>query len=100
MLFVEYKQMPFHTVDDSVRHCLQGYRWLLDQGWAPDQIAFAGDSAGGFFVYAVALSEAGAKVTLKTWAGQLHVFQLIAGYAPEAKQSLTELAAFIRSVTS
>ncbi|MGL6235312.1 MAG: alpha/beta hydrolase [Segniliparus sp.] len=202
VLFVEYKQMPFHTVDDSVRHCAHGYRWLLDQGWRPEQIVFAGDSAGGFFVYAAALraleeglpapagivamspwtdwdlsgklaaptlehdllfppdvldivdrsigraqhrlgkrgpvrpvpdlfsgplgelppsvihvsdcelllpdsqklaaalGEAGAKATLKTWAGQTHVFQLVASRAPEAEESLAELAAFIRSVSS
>ncbi|MFW0793071.1 alpha/beta hydrolase [Gordonia sp. CPCC 205515] len=37
-------EYPFPTAgDDAIR----GYHWLLDQGFRPDQIVVAGDSAGG-----------------------------------------------------
>ena len=202
VLFVEYGQLPYYPVDESVRQCLDGYRWLLEQGWAPEQIAFAGDSAGGFLTFATALrareeglplpaglaamapftdwdistkighpnirrdslfakgtvkslevvaqraqerakgrgrqvrplpdlfarsleglppslihvsdiemlypdaeklasalGAAGVPTTLKIWAGQLHVFQAIVEFTPEARASVKELGAFIRSVT-
>jgi acetyl esterase/lipase len=42
-------EFPFPAaVDDGVT----GYRWLLEQGFAPAQIAIAGDSAGGGLVVA------------------------------------------------
>ncbi|GAC57680.1 putative esterase [Gordonia hirsuta DSM 44140 = NBRC 16056] len=44
---LDYRLGPVHRFpaggDDTVR----GYRWLLDQGFAPEQIIVAGDSAGG-----------------------------------------------------
>ncbi|MCX5042217.1 alpha/beta hydrolase [Aldersonia sp. NBC_00410] len=52
---VEYRQLPKTNIAGSVRDCLTAYRWLLDQGADPRKVVFAGDSAGGFLVFATAL---------------------------------------------
>ncbi|ADG98438.1 Alpha/beta hydrolase fold-3 domain protein [Segniliparus rotundus DSM 44985] len=54
VLSVGYRQLPEHYVDESVEDCVLGYRWLLDGGYTPEQIALAGDSAGGYLVFATA----------------------------------------------
>ncbi|HEY5854000.1 MAG TPA: alpha/beta hydrolase [Aldersonia sp.] len=52
---VEYRQMPKAKISGSVRDCLSAYAWLLEQGVDPSRVVFAGDSAGGFLVFATAL---------------------------------------------
>ena len=52
VLSVAYRQLPEHYVDESVEDCVLGYRWLLDRGYRPEQIAFAGDSVGAYLVFA------------------------------------------------
>lgn len=201
VLSVDYRMMPKSPVDAAVQDSLDGYRWLLDQGYAPDRIAVAGDSAGGYLAFMVALSllkegqqppaaiaglspltevdpagklnhpnartdamftrrsadvlqrlmqkaaarvavdgivgplveptledlshmpptlihassseallrdaevmadrlaAAGTHVQLKTWAGQVHVFQAAERFVPEARRSLNEIGAFIREQT-
>ncbi|EFV12734.1 alpha/beta hydrolase [Segniliparus rugosus] len=61
VLAVDYRKLPEYCVDESVKDCVLGYRWLLDRGYRPEQIAFAGDSAGGYLVFAtvVRLQEEG-----------------------------------------
>jgi len=202
VLSVDYRMMPKSPVDAAVQDSLDGYRWLLDQGYGPDRIAVAGDSAGGYLAFMVALSlieegqqppatiaalspltevdpagklnhpnartdamftkrgvvvlhrmmqnaaarvsvdgivgplveptaedlshmpptlihassselvlhdaevmadrlaAAGAEVTLKSWAGQVHVFQAAELFLPEARRSLHEIGAFIREQTA
>lgn len=48
VLAVGYRKMPDHPPSVSVQDCFDGYLWLLDRGFRPDQIVIAGDSAGGF----------------------------------------------------
>ncbi|WP_277831592.1 alpha/beta hydrolase [Speluncibacter jeojiensis] len=55
-LIVDYRMLPKHTIADAVADGVDGYRWLLDEGWAPEQIVVCGDSAGGFLTFAVAVS--------------------------------------------
>lgn len=52
---VGYRQLPKTKIAGSVEDCLTAYRWLLAQGADPTKIVFAGDSAGGFLVFATAL---------------------------------------------
>jgi acetyl esterase/lipase len=52
---VGYRQLPRTKIEGSVEDCLAAYRWLLAQGADPTKIVFAGDSAGGFLVFATAL---------------------------------------------
>ncbi|MFH5229318.1 alpha/beta hydrolase [Antrihabitans spumae] len=54
VLQVNYRQLPAVTLEHTVDDCLRVYRELLDDGYPASRIAFAGDSAGGYLVFAVA----------------------------------------------
>ncbi|WP_208322248.1 alpha/beta hydrolase [Mumia sp. ZJ430] len=56
VLNVGYRMMPKHPVSQAVEDGLSGYRWLLDQGYPPERIVVAGDSAGGYLAFAVTLA--------------------------------------------
>ncbi len=49
-----YRQLPTHPVAMSVADGLDGFRWLLDQGYKSEDITIAGDSAGGYLAFSVA----------------------------------------------
>jgi len=61
VLALEYRCAPEHRFPAPVEDALAGYRYLLAQGFKPERIAIAGDSAGGGLVVAamVAIREAG-----------------------------------------
>jgi len=46
-LALQYRLAPEHPYPAALEDALAGYRWLLDQGYAAEHIAIAGDSAGG-----------------------------------------------------
>ena len=46
-LNVDYRLAPEHPHPAAVSDSVTAYRWLLDQGIAPEHIAISGDSAGG-----------------------------------------------------
>lgn len=46
--------IPKYSIADAVDDCYDGYRWLRRQGYEPDQIVLAGDSAGGYLSLALA----------------------------------------------
>lgn len=54
VLNVDYRLMPYSPITDSVTDCLNAFTWLLDQGYAPEDITLAGDSAGGYLAFSVA----------------------------------------------
>ncbi len=54
VLVVEYRMVPKHSIDDAVDDCYDAYRWLRRQGYQPDQIVLAGDSAGGYLSLSLA----------------------------------------------
>ncbi|MEV6279691.1 alpha/beta hydrolase [Nocardia sp. NPDC051832] len=56
LLNVDYRQIPKAHVRDSVEDCLTAYRYLLEQGVAPQRIVFAGDSAGAGLAFSLALA--------------------------------------------
>jgi monoterpene epsilon-lactone hydrolase len=62
VLGIEYRLAPEHPYPAALEDAQTAYRWLLDQGIAPDKIALAGESAGGNLaaVTLVALRDAGA----------------------------------------
>lgn len=62
VLGIEYRLAPEHPYPAALTDAQTAYRWLLDQGIAPDQIALAGESAGGNLaaVTLIALRDAGA----------------------------------------
>lgn len=52
---VAYRQLPGAPLSTSMADALDGYRILLEQGHAPQNIVIAGDSAGGFLAFTTAL---------------------------------------------
>jgi acetyl esterase/lipase len=56
VLLVDYRLAPEHPFPAAVEDGVAWYRWLLGQGFAPRQLAIAGDSAGGGLVVATLVS--------------------------------------------
>ncbi|OBI85007.1 alpha/beta hydrolase fold domain-containing protein [Mycobacterium sp. E740] len=54
VLVVNYRMIPKHSVGMAVDDCHDAYQWLRLQGYEPDQIVLAGDSAGGYLALALA----------------------------------------------
>lgn len=51
---IEYRQLPKHSIEQSIRDGVAAYRHLLAQGIPAHEIVFMGDSAGGFLTFTVA----------------------------------------------
>jgi acetyl esterase/lipase len=47
VLSLDYRLAPEHPFPAALEDCLSAYDWLLSRGFAPSEIALAGDSAGG-----------------------------------------------------
>ena len=56
VLAPDYRLAPEHRFPAAHDDCLRVYRWLLEQGVAPDRIVVAGDSAGGGLSMGILLS--------------------------------------------
>lgn len=56
VMHVAYRQLPTVSIAGSIRDCLIAYKWMLNHGADPASMVFAGDSAGGFLVFATALA--------------------------------------------
>lgn len=54
VLNVAYRHMPHEPIVNSIADCIDGFRWLLDQGYKAENITLAGDSAGGYLAFSVA----------------------------------------------
>lgn len=55
VLSVDYRQLPKALLDQSVADCVEAFQWLVERGFAPDEVVLAGDSAGGHLTFAVSL---------------------------------------------
>lgn len=55
-LMVDYRLAPEHPFPAALEDALVAYDWLLQQGWDPEQILIAGDSAGGGLTLATLLA--------------------------------------------
>jgi len=53
VLNVGYRQMPYEPINESVADGVDGFKWLLDQGYRAEDITVAGDSAGGYLAFSV-----------------------------------------------
>jgi monoterpene epsilon-lactone hydrolase len=54
VLVPNYRKLPKHSISEALDDCYDGYRWLRREGFQPDQIVLAGDSAGGYLALALA----------------------------------------------
>ena len=54
VLVLNYRMIPKHSVVQAIEDCYDGWRWLRNQGYEPDQIVLDGDSAGGYLALALA----------------------------------------------
>ena len=54
VLNVGYRQMPYEPITESVADGVEGFAWLVEQGYDPQNITIAGDSAGGYLAFSVA----------------------------------------------
>ncbi|MFC5331993.1 alpha/beta hydrolase [Mycobacterium branderi] len=54
VLVVNYRLIPKHSVGMALDDCHDAYRWLRQEGYEPEQIVLAGDSAGGYLALALA----------------------------------------------
>lgn len=52
-LMVDYRLAPEFPFPAALADALIAYQWLLAQGWNPEQVLIAGDSAGGGLVMAL-----------------------------------------------
>lgn len=74
-LAIEYRLAPEHPFPAAVEDSVAAYKWLLAQGYKPNKIIVAGDSAGGGLTLATLLSirdqklpMAAAGVAISPWA--------------------------------
>ncbi|MER5650806.1 alpha/beta hydrolase fold domain-containing protein [Streptosporangium sp. NPDC002524] len=56
VLAVDYRQGPVHRPAEALEDALAAYRCLLEHGYAPADIVFGGDSAGGHLTLAALLA--------------------------------------------
>ncbi len=68
-LALNYRLAPEHPFPAALEDAIDGYRFLLSQGFAPQRIVMAGESAGGGLAVAalVRLRDAGAPLPACTW---------------------------------
>lgn len=55
VLTVDYRVAPEHPYPAALEDSVLAYKWLLEQGYEPEHIIIAGDSAGGGLALATAL---------------------------------------------
>ena len=74
VLSLDYRLAPEHPFPAAYEDAQAGYRWLLEQGFAPERMAVGGDSSGGGLALSalMALRDAGtplpaAVVCLSAW---------------------------------
>ena len=54
VLNLAYRQMPNVSITEAINDGIEAFRWLMDQGFAAEQITVAGDSAGGYMAFGIA----------------------------------------------
>ncbi len=55
-LVFDYRLAPEHPFPAALEDCIAAYRWLLEQGYRPNDIVVGGESAGGTLTLALLLA--------------------------------------------
>ena len=81
VLVPNYRKIPKHSIREAIDDCYDGYRWLRRNGYRPDQIVLAGDSAGGYL--ALALGPTPARVRRAARSAGGHVTAAATGHTTQ-----------------
>jgi acetyl esterase/lipase len=71
VLLIDYRLAPEHPFPAAVDDAASAWRWLLQQGFAPNRLAIAGDSAGGGLTIATLVNLRDKKLGLPACAAAL-----------------------------
>lgn len=64
VLLIDYRLAPEHPFPAAVEDAAKAWRWLLQQGFTPNRLAIAGDSAGGGLTIATLVNLRDQKLSL------------------------------------
>jgi len=64
VLAVDYSLAPEFPFPTAIEDCLNVYKWVLEHGYEPENVAFTGESAGGGLVFATLLAARDEKIPL------------------------------------
>jgi epsilon-lactone hydrolase len=92
-LALDYRLAPEHPFPAALEDALTAYRYLLSQGYAPAQIALAGESAGGGLALAMAVSlrEMGMVLPACAWLSSPWTDLAMTGESMESKADVDPL---------
>lgn len=92
-LALGYRLAPEHPFPAALEDAIAGYRWLLSQGFAPERIVVAGESAGGGLAIAalVSLRDVGAPLPACIWCSSPWVDLEMSGGSMSAKAAVDPL---------
>jgi acetyl esterase/lipase len=91
---LDYRLAPENPHPAAVEDAVAGYRWLLDQGIAPERMVVAGDSAGGGLTMALLLSLKEAGLPLPGGAILLSPWTDLSGSGASVKANAESCAMF------
>jgi acetyl esterase/lipase len=87
VLLPDYRLAPEHLFPAAVEDATTCWRWLVSEGYAPDQMAIAGDSSGGGLTLATLLALKAAGDSLPACAVGLSPWTDLEGKGPTAEQA-------------
>ena len=92
-LALSYRLAPEHPFPAALNDAIAGYRFLLNQGFSPQNIAIAGESAGGGLAIAtlVSLHDAGVPLPACAWLSSPWVDLAMTGDSITAKAAVDPL---------